>query len=125
VAQVVEARHAQLGALQRRQLTAAQRRRVHKRPGSQRRPPRTSRRQRHCPTGSRTRTSREGRPVRISPPPDKPGAAFHAGARAALFGVASLCCCKFAAAQAPGGGQSMRLSPPQASSVRCLRSASA
>jgi hypothetical protein len=35
--------------------------------------------------------------------------------------VASLCRCKFAAVQAPGGGQSMRLSPPRGSWVRCRR----
>ena len=35
--------------------------------------------------------------------------------------VASLCCCKFAAAQVPGGGQSMRRSPPRRSLVRCRR----
>jgi len=41
--------------------------------------------------------------------------------RVTLAVVASLCRCRFASAQAPGGGQSMRLSPPQGSSVECLR----
>jgi hypothetical protein len=35
--------------------------------------------------------------------------------------VASLSCCKFTAAQVPGGVQSTRRSPPRGSSVHCLR----
>jgi hypothetical protein len=42
-----------------------------------------------------------------------------------MVGVASLSCCNFAAAQVPGGGQSMRRSPPRGSSVRVPRIASA
>ncbi len=46
------------------------------------------------------------------------------GAARARAGVASLSCCNFAAAQVPGGGQSMRRSPPWGSSLGCPRIAS-
>jgi hypothetical protein len=50
-----------------------------------------------------------------------PGHLFEAKAAPWSTGVASLSCCDFAAARVPGGGQSVRRSPPRESFGRVPR----